>query len=59
VHLTLGQVLYEPGGTMTHAYFPTTSVGITRSNSSLDDRLLPETGKERLGSAFEEAPSLS
>jgi hypothetical protein len=26
---------------------------------SADDRLLPETGKERLGSAFEEAPSLS
>jgi CRP-like cAMP-binding protein len=26
VHLTLGQVLYEPGGTMTHVYFPTTSI---------------------------------
>jgi CRP-like cAMP-binding protein len=26
VHLTLGQVLYEPGGTMTHAYFPTTAI---------------------------------
>ena len=26
VHLTLGQVLYEPGGTMSHAYFPTTSI---------------------------------
>jgi CRP-like cAMP-binding protein len=26
VELTLGQVLYEPGGTMTHAYFPTTSI---------------------------------
>lgn len=26
VHLSLGQVLYEPGGTMTHVYFPTTSI---------------------------------
>lgn len=26
VHLTLGQVLYEPGATMMHAYFPTTSI---------------------------------
>lgn len=26
VQLTLGQVLYEPGGTMTNAYFPTTSI---------------------------------
>ena len=26
VHLTLGEVLYEPGGTMTHAYFPKTSI---------------------------------
>ena len=26
VHLTLGQVLYEPGATMTHAYFPTTCI---------------------------------
>lgn len=26
VDLTLGQVLYEPGGTMTHVYFPTTSI---------------------------------
>jgi CRP-like cAMP-binding protein len=26
VHLELGQVLYEPGGTMTHVYFPTTSI---------------------------------
>lgn len=26
VDLALGQVLYEPGGTMTHVYFPTTSI---------------------------------
>jgi CRP-like cAMP-binding protein len=26
VHLTLGQVLYEPGATMSHVYFPTTSI---------------------------------
>jgi CRP-like cAMP-binding protein len=26
VHLTLGQVLYEPGGTMKHVCFPTTSI---------------------------------
>jgi CRP-like cAMP-binding protein len=26
VELTLGQVLYEPGRTMTHAYFPTTAI---------------------------------
>jgi CRP-like cAMP-binding protein len=26
VDLELGQVLYEPGGTMTHVYFPTTSI---------------------------------
>ena len=26
VHLTLGQVLYEPGGAMEHVYFPTTSI---------------------------------
>jgi len=26
VHLMLGEVLYEPGSTMTHVYFPTTSI---------------------------------